>query len=85
MIPLPGASNRKIIQKDRFSLESKKQLDETYFPPQKIFVVITRLERLKMGNESISVTSAKHRIIATTKMYGSWRYLRSTQTLYYMY
>ena len=27
--------------------ESKKHPDETYFPPQKIFVVITRLERLK--------------------------------------
>lgn len=30
-------------------LKSKKQPDETYFPPQKIFVVITRLERLKNG------------------------------------
>lgn len=26
-----------------------RQPDETYFPPQKIFVVITRLERLKKG------------------------------------
>lgn len=67
MIPLPGASNRKkYIREDRFSFESKKQSDETYFPPQKIFVVITRLERLKMENESTSVrTSADtRRVIA---------------------
>jgi len=48
MIPLPGASTRKIIiQEDRFTFESKPQPEETYFPPQKIFVVITKVERLK--------------------------------------
>lgn len=34
--PVSGASNKSV-----------GKLDETYFPPQKIFVVITRLERLK--------------------------------------
>ena len=65
MIPLPGASNRKQNRReDRFSFGSKKQSDETYFPPQKIFVVITRLERLKMENKSTSVrTSADTRTV----------------------
>lgn len=48
MIPLPGASgsnkSRKITREGSFSIWAK---DETYFPPQKIFVVITKLERLE--------------------------------------
>ncbi len=53
-----------------------KQPDETYFPPQKIFVVITRLERLKMENESTSVTTpAKTQRIIAASCIGSWWYL----------
>lgn len=52
MIPLPGASgsnkSRKITREGSFSIWANSRVkDETYFPPQKIFVVITKLERLE--------------------------------------
>lgn len=65
MIPLPGASgsnkSRKITREGSFSIWAK---DETYFPPQKIFVVITKLERLekekkKKSKQTSVTTSAK--------------------------
>lgn len=61
--PITGSiinKSRKIIIVSHLDTqaESKKHPDETYFPPQKIFVVITRLERLKMENESTSVTTS---------------------------
>lgn len=52
--PVSGASNksgknldRRFVSQAKEEEEEKKKKDETYFPPQKIFVVITRLERLK--------------------------------------
>lgn len=73
----PITSNIKQVEKN-YTLGTFliwKQPVETYFPPQKILVVITRLERLKMRNESTSVTTAaKHRESYSKKAscVGSW-------------
>lgn len=44
------------------SMISVTETDGTYFPPQKIFVVITRLERLKNKSRSLR-TSATHDLL----------------------
>lgn len=46
--------------------ESVKEDDGTYFPPQKIFVVITRLERLKNKSRSLR-TSVTHDLLQKPK------------------
>lgn len=57
MIPILGAACQyKLYRMNRSlseSVISVKQTDGTYFPPQKIFVVITRLERLKNKSRSL--------------------------------
>lgn len=41
-------TSRKITREGSFSIWANSRVkDETYFPPQKIFVVITKLERLE--------------------------------------
>lgn len=77
MIPLPGASgsnkSRKIIREGSFSIWANSRVkDETYFPPQKIFVVITKLERLekekkKKSKQTSVTTSAKQTCWTTLK------------------
>lgn len=46
--------------------DSVKEDDGTYFPPQKIFVVITRLERLKNKSRSLR-TSVTHDLLQKPK------------------
>lgn len=48
------------------SMISVTETDGTYFPPQKIFVVITRLERLKNKSRSLR-TSATHDLLQKPK------------------
>lgn len=68
-IPLPRAAcQQKSYRRNHPSSESvisAKETDGTYFPPQKIFVVITRLERLK--NKSTSQYIGNRRSIPKTK------------------
>lgn len=45
---------------------SVKETDGTYFPPQKIFVVITRLERLKNKSRFLR-TSVTHDLLRKRK------------------
>lgn len=42
------------------SVTSVKETDRTYFPPQKIFVVITRLERLKNKSKSLRTSVTQY-------------------------
>lgn len=86
MIPLQGTSNTLEKNYTRGSFLICKQPDETYFPPQKILVVITRLERLKIENEICLLKHPPNMESCTvTKMpvlYWSWWYLRSEQSSY---
>lgn len=51
------------------SVISVKETDGTYFPPQKIFVVITRLERLRNKSRSLRTSVSRDLLQKPKKTY----------------